>query len=169
LKHFPAEVEKQIATAVSKVSDDNVILLETLVHEKLGLCRHQALLVAYLLTQWLHHEHPDSQATVYRFRTNLRKKQTGSALHEPALIPHAMIIYKTAQNHLYLLDPTRRAAGAELGLVVDLTKLDARRRKLLSLCYETFDVSHLVHEIFARYQTDVAPQASASSLPVMVL
>lgn len=155
-KQFPvldsaAEAEKHIAAQIKKLGADNVLPLALLVKEGVGLCRHQALLVGYLLAQLLHHTRQTSDATIYRFRTNLIKHQAAAAMHQAQLFPHAITIFNIGED-LYLLDSSRRVNVAADGLVLDLNKLDARRRTLLGRCYETYDVSYFMQEIFARYQ-----------------
>lgn len=156
IKYIAADVEKKIAEEVKKVGTEHVIALELLVAGRLGLCRHQALLVGYLLKQLIHQTAADSDIKVYRFRTNLRQNQASATIHQRAFVPHAVIILKSSNDHLYLLDSTRRAQGAENGLAMDLHKLDASRRSLLARCYPNYDISYFIQEIFARYQVSHA-------------
>lgn len=155
--YTPSEHEEKIALEVNKMGLNNIIPLENLIENNLGQCRHQALLVGYLLTQLLHHIHPDHQVTIYRFRTCLIKRQLdSSSIHQSQRVPHAVTIYQEGTN-LFLMDSTRRAKGAEQGLVINLTHLDVERRKLLQACYETFDVQHFIKEIFTRYHKPIMP------------
>lgn len=141
-----AEKENQLAILAGK---EKLLTLEDVVEKKIGLCRHAALLTGYLLVNLI--QHTDAEGQVFRFRTNLKVVNPSSSLHAPQTFPHAVIIYISGNKNCYLLDSTRRFIDSK-GLVVKLTKLDAKRRNILKRNYEKFDVASFVEDIFLNYQ-----------------
>lgn len=156
-------LEQMIAEKVKERNCGRAIPLEALVVNEIGLCRHRALFVGYLLAQWTHQIDSESSAAVYRFRTDLIKVQPeSSSIFRPQGVAHAVTIYRATNAHLYLLDATRRVQGAEQGLAISLAHLNQNGRDLLRRCYPGYDVTHFLSQINGRYLKAAEPSIGLS-------
>lgn len=136
------------ALIARKVDANGMVPLDVLVENNIGVCRHQALLVGYLLSQLIQQTHSESATSIYRFRTNLIKSTTEGSVK---YCPHAVIIYRDPDNHLYLLDATRKNPYSfAQGLAIDITHIDGNE---LQQYYAGYNTNLFLESINQRYPT----------------
>lgn len=156
--HTEADISHQVAKMsmelVSSLQNRNVAPLEWFLESHVGCCRHQVLVVSYLLVSLIDHyarqsdkTFVETQSKVYRFRTGLQLK------NDPQThLSHAVVIYEAENGHRYLLDPTITVAYKD-GVAVDLTTLSSKDRTKLVANYRRYNLDVFLAEIGEVYHS----------------
>jgi hypothetical protein len=111
--------------------------IDIFIAAEMGYCRHQAILLAFLMAKWSERVHGATEDRVYWCHFQLVSESK-------SLSSHALVILQKPNRETYLIDSSYRIA-------IRIDSVSDSDRALLSASYSGFNIQQLIDDIQSKY------------------